>query len=69
MCLYGMGFYETFLKMELFICIYFGQFPVYNIHMLKDYELEKREKAFQLSKKLFFNSTDRINFMHQYLRK
>ncbi len=40
-----------------------------NIHMLKDYELEKREKAFQLSKKLFFNSTDRINFMHQYLRK
>ena len=39
------------------------------IYILENYELEKREKAIQLSKKLFFNSTDRINFMHQYLRK
>ena len=39
------------------------------IYILENYELEKREKAIQLSKKLFFNSTDRINFMHQYLGK
>ena len=39
------------------------------IYILENYELEKREKAIQLSNKLFFNSTDRINFMHQYLRK
>ena len=39
------------------------------IYTLENYELENKEKAIQLSKKLFFNSTDRINFMHQYLRK
>lgn len=37
------------------------------IYILENYEKEKEEKALQLSKKLFCNSTDRINFMHQYL--
>lgn len=40
-----------------------------NLYILENYEIENREKAFQLSKNLFSNSTDRINFMHQYLRK
>ena len=39
------------------------------IYILENYEKEKEEKALQLSKKLFCNSTDRINFMHQYLGK
>lgn len=37
------------------------------IYILENYEKEKEEKALQLSKKLFCNSADRINFMHQYL--
>ena len=40
-----------------------------NLYVLENYEIENREKAVQLSKNLFSNSTDRINFMHQYLRK
>lgn len=39
------------------------------IYILENYEKEKEEKALQLSKKIFCNSTDRINFMHQYLGK
>ena len=39
------------------------------IYILENYEKEKEEKALQLSKKLFCNSIDRINFMHQYLGK
>ena len=39
------------------------------IYILENYEKEKEKKALQLSKKLFCNSTDRINFMHQYLGK
>ena len=39
------------------------------IYILENYEKLKEEKALQLSKKLFCNSTDRINFMHQYLGK
>ena len=39
------------------------------IYILENYEKENEEKALQLSKKLFCNSTDRINFMHQYLGK
>ena len=38
-------------------------------YILENYELEKSDKAIELSKKLFSNSTDRINFMHQYLGK
>ena len=38
-------------------------------YILENYEKEKSDKAVELSKKLFSNSTDRINFMHQYLGK
>lgn len=37
------------------------------IYVLENYALEKKEKAYQFSKKIFLNSTDRINFMSQYL--
>lgn len=46
---------------------YIGNYS--RIYILENYEKEKEEKALQLSKKLFCNSTDRINFMHQYLGK
>lgn len=38
-----------------------------NTDILENYELEKRQKAWQLAKTIFPHSIDQINFMHQYI--
>ena len=37
------------------------------IYVLENYELDRREKAWEFSSMIFSNSKDKINFMHQYL--
>lgn len=39
------------------------------IYILENYSLEKKEKALSFAEKVFPNQVDRINFMHQYLKK
>lgn len=39
------------------------------MYPLENYELEKREKALQFTRKIFPHSIDQISFMHQYLKK
>lgn len=41
----------------------------FKMYPLENYELEKREKALQFTRKIFPHSIDQISFMHQYLRK
>lgn len=36
-------------------------------YILENYELEKRQKAYQLCKTIFPHSIDQIHFMHQYI--
>lgn len=39
------------------------------LYVLENYELEKKEKAVQFTKKIFHNPIDQIYFLHQYLKK
>lgn len=39
------------------------------INILESYELPREEKALKLSRQIFPHQTDRINFLHQYLRR
>lgn len=39
----------------------------YKMYILDSYSIERKEKAIQLTKKIFPNSTDQIYFLHQYL--
>ena len=49
-----------------------GHFTIVNknvtlAYVLENYELDRREKAWEFSGMIFPNSKDKINFMHQYL--
>lgn len=39
----------------------------YKTYILDSYSIERKEKAIQLTKKIFSNSIDQIYFLHQYL--
>jgi hypothetical protein len=39
----------------------------YKTYLLEGYEKENKPKALKLSNMIFHNSTDKVNFMHQYL--